>query len=167
MKKLNRKGFTLVELLAVIIILAIVVGISIPAVLTTTSKAKSKALQTAADSAADWIDRQYQVAVTGISVGTNAAASLDSNFSGVCGSLGATCEKTITNGSAITGVNAGDALIVAAGLKTSNVSTMKIAINKSTGRACVTLTAKAGGDYSNGTDTPSATGGACGASKVN
>ena len=48
MKKLNRKGFTLVELLAVIIILAVVVGITIPAILTTTGNAKKKAAQNAA-----------------------------------------------------------------------------------------------------------------------
>ena len=35
MKRLNRKGFTLVELLAVIVILAIVVGITIVTVLKT------------------------------------------------------------------------------------------------------------------------------------
>ena len=35
MKKLNRKGFTLVELLAVIVILAIVVGITLVTVLPT------------------------------------------------------------------------------------------------------------------------------------
>ena len=59
-KKLNRKGFTLVELLAVIIILAIVVGITIPAILTTTSKAREKAFQTSVESFANWLDRQYE-----------------------------------------------------------------------------------------------------------
>ena len=66
MKKLNNKGFTLVELLAVIIILAIVVGITVPAVLTTTTNAKKKAFETAAQTVATWVDSQYQVAVSGL-----------------------------------------------------------------------------------------------------
>ena len=41
-KKLNKKGFTLVELLAVIVILAIIMLIAIPAVLNTLTAAKRK-----------------------------------------------------------------------------------------------------------------------------
>lgn len=81
-KKRKKSGFTLVELLAVIIILAIVVGITIPAVLTTTSNAKAKAFQTAANSVADWVDRQYQVYTTGLD--DTGMATLDENFSNLC-----------------------------------------------------------------------------------
>ena len=171
MKKLNRKGFTLVELLAVIIILAIVVGITIPAVLTTTNNAKKKAFQSAADAAADWIDRQYQVATTGIGVGADAAATLDSNFSSLCGDTGSTCTstntpptyvKTLVTGTAGEGEVSNPAFIAAAGIKKDAVSKMRFYINPSTGRTCVELTPVAGGDYSiSRSDTATKTGGAC------
>ena len=46
MKKLNKKGFTLVELLAVIAILAILMVIAIPGVLTLFNNAKDNAFRT-------------------------------------------------------------------------------------------------------------------------
>ena len=139
MKRLNRKGFTLVELLAVIIILAIVVGITIPAVLTTTQKAKEKAFQAAADSAADWFERQYQVALSGVN---GIGVTLDTNFETACGSTGATCNSATSFTS-----SANAALFAAAGLKTSNVESMTVTISASTGRSCVVLNAAADGDY--------------------
>jgi len=153
MKKLNRKGFTLVELLAVIIILAIVVGITIPAVLTTTNNARKKAFDTAAQSAADWFDRQYQVLITGLN-GTG-IATLDANFTTVCGNDASSC--TATTGTDLTEVG-----LAAAGLKASNFSTTsgdnKVYINAN-GRSCIKLkAASSGGDYPNGTVT---CGGSC------
>ena len=64
--KKPQKGFTLVELLAVIIILAIVIGITIPAVLTTVKNTRAKALQTAADSLANWVNQQYAMYRSGV-----------------------------------------------------------------------------------------------------
>lgn len=135
MKKLNRKGFTLVELLAVIIILAIVVGITVPAVLTTVSKAKKEAFQTAADTAADWLDRQYQSFL----IGDETISVVDSYYKNECTHDGTAKENCSSTGE----------LIVSAGLKKTNVS--KIEAKLSNGRYCVTITALEGGDYS-GTD---------------
>ena len=142
MKRLNKKGFTLVELLAVIIILAIVVGLTIPAVLTVTTNAKKKAFDTAAQEMADWFDRQYQIAITGL--GSDGIATLDANFSTTCGSDGATCAAgatTLTN-----------ALVVAAGVRDTNVTAASstVYINSATGRSCVKLVASTGGDYPDG-----------------
>lgn len=152
MKRLNKKGFTLVELLAVIIILAIVVGLTIPAVLTVTTNTKKKAFDTAAQEMANWFDRQYQVAITGL--GSDGIATLDANFGTTCGSDGANCTAGM--------VGIPNALVVAAGVRTDNVvpstgangedlgTVSTVYINSATGRSCVKLIASTGGDYPDG-----------------
>ena len=65
MKKLNRKGFTLVELLAVIVILAIVVGIALVTVLPTLDKSKQKSFEVAVDTIRVYIQDQVDLSQLG------------------------------------------------------------------------------------------------------
>ena len=124
MKNLNRKGFTLVELLAVIVILAIVVGIALTTVLPTLKESRQRAFDLTPDTAADYLEKQYQLDLIGdISGGTRDTTIL------------ATIPTTAT---AIT-----DAQIKAAGLKPSNyvLADSTWYIDTATGRACVHLKA--------------------------
>lgn len=54
MKRLNRKGFTLVELLAVIVILAIIVGIVFPQVMNSINNSRVSAIHSSAKELVRW-----------------------------------------------------------------------------------------------------------------
>ena len=61
MKKLNRKGFTLIELLAIIVILAIIMVVTIPTVINSMDSAKEGQFKNAADSVAEWLEKQEEI----------------------------------------------------------------------------------------------------------
>ena len=138
MKKLNRKGFTLVELLAVIIILAVVVGITIPAILTTTGNAKKKAAQNAANVAADWFDRQYQSYL----IGDPTMSQVNSYFKTYCSAALATGTGTCA---VVEGEVTEEQIVKASGLTSENVGTGTFEVTFSEGRSCVKFTGA--GDY--------------------
>jgi len=154
MKRLNKKGFTLVELLAVIIILAVVVGITIPAVLTAVNDAQEKQFETASKNAADWFDRQYQAFL----VGNDTLQPVDSNFRTACETA---IGNATTAGTFTCVTNSTDAsLIAATGLLPANIANVTVSFEN--GRSCVTLTAKDGGDYKiTGKGIKSTAGGSC------
>ena len=137
MKKLNRKGFTLVELLAVIVILAIVVGITLVTILPTLSETRQKAFDASAETAADFLEKQYQLSLVGDITGTDqtltsipkATYDADGNFQ---------------NAPAMT---ADDLRL--AGLDPANYDITGCTWYIENGRACVTLKAADTGDYVN------------------
>lgn len=119
MKRLNKKGFTLVELLAVIVILAIVVGITLVTVLPTLKKSRQEAFELTANTVADYLEKQYQVQLIG-------------DVSAVTVPTG----TTSTDAKPIS-----DPDLKKAGVKPDNYRAASWYINTTTGRACVTLTA--------------------------
>lgn len=130
MKRLNRKGFTLVELLAVIVILAIVVGITMVTVLPTLKKSRQEAFEISAQTVADYLEKQYQLYMIGES--TTVPFTPGSSFSGLV--------KTATDGK-FDVVNMTADQLTAAGVKTANYVAASWYIDSNTGRACVSLTA--------------------------
>ena len=60
MKKLNKKGFTLVELLAVIVVLAIIMVLTIPSVLSSLTTARQSAFLTYAKKMLNAAQEKYQ-----------------------------------------------------------------------------------------------------------
>jgi len=125
MKKLNNKGFTLVELLAVIIILAIVVGISIPAITNVINDSKNNAMGVALDAAEKYLVDQYAL----MQVDYDASSS---NFR---------TEFQTKIGSNVTITSSAKAdLVKEMGLEVDNIKTFT-ALVRADGTACITVTA--------------------------
>lgn len=137
MKRLNRKGFTLVELLAVIVILAIVVGITLVTVLPTLKKSRQEAFELTAQTAADYLEKQYQLYVIG------ETATIPTGLQTAFSSLNFT--TTDASGAVVPSANSqpksfDTTLISNAGLKPENYVAGTWYIVQSSGRVCVTLT---------------------------
>ena len=130
MRRLNRKGFTLVELLAVIVILAIVVGITLVTVLPTLKKSRYEAFELTAQTAADYLEKQYQLYLIGDTTTVPFAE-------------GKTWADLVVTSptAATTGLTLPTTAYGAAGLKADNYNTGSWYIDGTTGRACVKLTA--------------------------
>ena len=139
----NKKGFTLVELLAVIIILAVVVGITIPAVLTTTNKAKLSQFQSSTDIVADFLEDQYNIAAMGNLIDTT---TLMKEFTDVCGGGGQTCLTAQVTTDLANNTNMKN-LLTAAGVKAGDYSKVYFKIDSVSGRACVALAMSTDGGY--------------------
>jgi len=121
MKRLNRKGFTLVELLAVIVILAIVVGIALTTVLPTLKKSRQNAFDLTANTAADYLEKQYQLSM----IGEVSPSDLPIDTETVMG----------------------DNDYLKAGLKKDNYSAGSWYFDTTKNRACVKLTRSTDGQY--------------------
>ena len=100
MKKLNKKGFTLVELLAVIVILAVIMVITIPTVLGSMSGAKKEAFDTAVAAVNKYIADQVELCT----FGNNTIAPYEASIfeSGTC-NVTTSQESNILSGAGYTG----------------------------------------------------------------
>ena len=78
----NNRGFTLVEIISVIVLLGIVVGITVPSVMTASTNVKKKTLQTKVDN----------IEEAAVLYGQNHRE----NFTVTCNSTGQPCEKVVT-----------------------------------------------------------------------
>ena len=122
MLKIGKRGFTLVELLAVIVVLSITVGVSIPIASEVTTNSKHKSLTVIVDEAEDYLTDQWKVKKMGLEV--------DSAFSSVFGTtLPTTFQK----------LDASNDLVSAMGISADLVSEVKVFI-ESDGIACVVVT---------------------------
>ena len=161
--KNSKKGFTLIELLAVIIILAIVVGITIPAIMNTVGNARQSAFNSAAQSCADWIERQYQLYLV-----NKTDSALNTSLKTLL-----TSAETYKTGTTISKdpQNLTAPLVEACGLKTTNVAVAGTKFKLNNGRVCLILQAESKKDYAGygtanasggtGTNTDYMLGGAC------
>lgn len=129
MKELNRKGFTLVELLAVIVILAIVIGITIPAVTRTINNSKNNSLKVILDSAENWLAEQYSLYNVSGNDETVVSKSFLDNLANIETAGGTTIASTTTANN----------LLVDAGIAAKNFTSAKVYLNPDTGKACVVM----------------------------
>ena len=85
MKKLNKNGFTLVELLAVIVVLAVIMLLAVNAVIPQMNKARKNAFATEAQTFIDAAATYYQtVLLTGIPTGDSSTLNDGTGTTGAC-----------------------------------------------------------------------------------
>ena len=94
MKKLNRKGFTLVELLAIIVILAVILVVAIPPILDAMDNSKRKSLENSAKSVASGWSNNIAAAQLDSSTLSDNQKAVYLNWAGTTGSNGYKCLTT-------------------------------------------------------------------------
>lgn len=94
MKKLNRKGFTLVELLAIIVILAVILVVAIPPILDAMDNSKRKSLENSAKSVASGWSSNIAAAQFDSSTLSDNQKAVYLNWAGTTGSNGYKCLTT-------------------------------------------------------------------------
>ncbi len=121
MLKIGKRGFTLVELLAVIVVLSITVGVSIPIASEVITNSKRESLTVIVDEAEDYLTDQWKVKKMGLEV--------DEAFSTVFDTA-PTAVKTLSSN---------NDLVNSMGISADLVSEVKVFI-ESDGIACVVVT---------------------------
>ena len=139
--KKRKKGFTLIELLAIIVILAIIMVVTIPTVLGSLADARRKTFQNSVNSVAEWIEKQYGLAIIEDS-------KVSKEFNLICNNTNNYCEGDQTRKVFLLSENT-DAMnfLKAAGVDADNYEVGHIWINKSSRRACVKLFVNKNGDF--------------------
>lgn len=94
MKKLNRKGFTLVELLAIIVILAVILVVAIPPILDAMDNSKRKSLENSAKSVASGWSSNIAAAQLDSSTLSDNQKAVYLSWAGTTGSNGYKCLTT-------------------------------------------------------------------------
>ena len=139
MKKLNRKGYTLIELLAVIVILAVVLVVTIPSVISSMNTAKGKQLKNSADSITEWFTKQYELAT----LGSDMVGTPDAAYTTFVNSLTDKKLPASASGAATMSVE----VLKAAGLTDTHNIEGKVYLNGN--KICIKLKAKNGSQFFN------------------
>ncbi len=135
------KGFSAIELLASLVIIAAASGTAYTISMKCMDKVKMSTFDSAALAAITWFENQYLLSQDSI-VKDDGMYKIDLKFEEVCGRKGKKCIVESDS----KGVDA-SSIIENVGLRKNDIKEMKVIINKVSGRACVKLRAKEGGSF--------------------
>ena len=147
--KLNNKGFTLIELLAVIVILAIVMVVTIPSVIQSMNNARMTSFQNAADTVADWFQKQHDLATMGMAdseyyswLNSNNCSAMSEGIYGTDNYFPAEQECTKLNANILEHAGISNAA--------NNIDNGLVYYNKYKNKVCVRIYSKSDGQFATG-----------------